>query len=1049
MKIKFTKRQEQQKNTEYYIKLDAQQKQNIKKFVVCIPTYNRYDLLKNLVQSINKSDILPEEICIIDNGKKLKKEDDIVKDSKIPINLILPEYNYGVAKSWNEFSKIYRPKDIFISNDDVVIKKDTFEKFLSKKCPFIQSPGSYAYSFFLIREECWQKIGEFDEGFWPAYSEDNDYFERMSRSKKICWEQVDSVCHLQSKTGDIPKWCQRQGIRLKNKWHQEMYGIKPWLFEKTDDLEWEYKYRCNTTSDINEHLPILYKIACECEHITGFGTRAGDSSIALLAGQPKKFITYDIKKYFESDLLLHIKKNTEVRIITRDVLDPALEIEETDLLFIDTFHTYKQLKQELAKHALKAKKYLVFHDTEIFGEKGEDGSEGLNKAIDEFLYKNKEWSVKIKYKNNNGLTILEKKPKLSIIIASLRQDNLIYILEDIKKQKQKDNFDLKIIIMLDFSNKKEIHNNVLEYLEKEENKKFIEFYIYKQPPDKSVGGHNAKNIAIKKYIKNGFIYQLDDDNLLHPDFFTCIYNIIKENPTKKIIMFSCENYIEIKDGWEPEEGKIDTSMYVFDKSAVGEEDFIPERCGGDGVFIKNLYNKHKEKTIIERKNLCYYNKIRNMEQKKHEQIINAPSFIENKNIHNQTPLIFEDEHKICQFSLRGKICAEVGVQKGDFAKEVYKCNPKELYLIDCWSHQDENIYKNDGCNVDNKRQEENYIMVKNMFKQFSNVFIIKEYSDQAAKKIENSFFDFVYIDANHNFEYIYRDIELYYDKVKFGGWLCGHDRSWNHGNEKEGPPVKRALDLFCKKNNLKWFKMSRDSWGIQKTKIVNSHVFLLCKNESDYSKNFFSFFDNKLNITNIIDYDNNYTAYDKILTDKGFYGLCRAHYIKGISSWDKAFYSIEEKIEKRDFYYFIEDDVYSEDLQTFFDLFLTLEKYQQDLISTEIYSKEENPSWCHWDMQKESGLQSQMRSFNVFCRISRRLIESILQLRNIKNKFPYHEILFSSLAKEKEYSYLDYMKNENISKYFGKICFRCDISQEEKMSGKIYHPVKPLYNNDV
>ena len=46
--------------------------------------------------------------------------------------------------------------------------------------------------------------------------------------------------------------------------------------------------------------------------------------------------------------------------------------------------------------------------------------------------------------------------------------------------------------------------------------------------------------------------------------------------------------------------------------------------------------------------------------------------------------------------------------------------------------------------------------------------------------------DFVYIDANHAYDFVKQDIELWWPKVKKGGWLCGHDFLkidwWNDAN---------------------------------------------------------------------------------------------------------------------------------------------------------------------------------------------------------------------------------------------------------------------------
>lgn len=139
------------------------------------------------------------------------------------------------------------------------------------------------------------------------------------------------------------------------------------------------------------------------------GTRTGVSTRAFLYAQPEALLCYDIQHFpTVAEVLMPIKGRTDLRFIQADTT--KIEIEETDLLFIDTLHTYAQLKKELELHGNKARKYLVFHDTETFGEVGEDGrAPGLNAAIYEFFDKNPQWVSIERHRNNNGLTILRSK----------------------------------------------------------------------------------------------------------------------------------------------------------------------------------------------------------------------------------------------------------------------------------------------------------------------------------------------------------------------------------------------------------------------------------------------------------------------------------------------------------------------------------------------------------------------------------------------------------------------------------------------------------------
>lgn len=171
-----------------------------------------------------------------------------------------------------------------------------------------------------------------------------------------------------------------------------------------------YQSLCNKRSDINQHLPTLKKYSEECNHVTEFGVRSVVSTWALLCGNPQTLISYDIKhpSKFKGDidLVYALSGGTNFKFVLANVLE--VDIEPTDLLFIDTWHTYRQLSLELAKHSKNVGRYIILHDTSTFGETGEDKGEGILKALNEFLFKNKDWSIKEVYTNNNGLTIIER-----------------------------------------------------------------------------------------------------------------------------------------------------------------------------------------------------------------------------------------------------------------------------------------------------------------------------------------------------------------------------------------------------------------------------------------------------------------------------------------------------------------------------------------------------------------------------------------------------------------------------------------------------------------
>jgi len=167
------------------------------------------------------------------------------------------------------------------------------------------------------------------------------------------------------------------------------------------EVESKYQELCITPSDINEHLPILRQYADKCESIVEMGVRGCVSLFAFLSSKASKVIAVDILDVWTPEV-------EKLTFICAD--DLQIDIEPTDFLFIDSKHTYEQLKSELKLHAEKVNKYIGFHDTFIFGRNSDDGTVmGLLDAIEEFLLDNKEWSICYQTDVNNGLTIIERK----------------------------------------------------------------------------------------------------------------------------------------------------------------------------------------------------------------------------------------------------------------------------------------------------------------------------------------------------------------------------------------------------------------------------------------------------------------------------------------------------------------------------------------------------------------------------------------------------------------------------------------------------------------
>jgi hypothetical protein len=176
-------------------------------------------------------------------------------------------------------------------------------------------------------------------------------------------------------------------------------------------LEEAYESVCATVSDIYLHCPTLKNLAEGKDHVTEFGCRRGISTIALLSGKPKHLISYDFEFPAIANARNVIKPLAGNTVYEAKLADTReIEIEPTDVLFIDTLHVYEQLLCELDIHQSKVRGFIACHDTHTFACQGEHGAPpGLSDAIRDFLGLYSEWYIYSQTTENNGLTILARR----------------------------------------------------------------------------------------------------------------------------------------------------------------------------------------------------------------------------------------------------------------------------------------------------------------------------------------------------------------------------------------------------------------------------------------------------------------------------------------------------------------------------------------------------------------------------------------------------------------------------------------------------------------
>jgi glycosyltransferase involved in cell wall biosynthesis len=420
------------------------------KYSIIIPTYSHLSDLQVCCESLQTTTPLQDtEIIIVANGCT-DDTDGYIKSLGQPFKLLWFPAPLGYTKAVNEGLKVATGEYIILLNNDIKILDSTWIKILRKPFETDKNTGitgpvkffwdcggiqrnAIAFWCAMFKKSLLEEIGLLCEDFSPGMGEDGDF---SIKTELIGYKLVQVPTDGSTEFGsgiphsEFPIWHKGNGTfgdtpDLKDKLIQRNNKILVDRFSSR--LEKIYNICLSHPCDINVLFPILRRYANRCEHVTEFGVRGVFSTYGLMASRSPKMVSYDIYTDPNIQEAIDVAKESGVdfKFIEQDVL--KADIEETDLLFIDTLHTYGQLSQELARHANKVKKYILLHDTATFGtidddtvtpgEKIQTDKHGLRPAITEFLQANPEWAIIEDIEESNGLVILERKKSFIKIVG--------------------------------------------------------------------------------------------------------------------------------------------------------------------------------------------------------------------------------------------------------------------------------------------------------------------------------------------------------------------------------------------------------------------------------------------------------------------------------------------------------------------------------------------------------------------------------------------------------------------------------------------------------
>lgn len=173
------------------------------------------------------------------------------------------------------------------------------------------------------------------------------------------------------------------------------------------------------------------------------------------------------------------------------------------------------------------------------------------------------------------------------------------------------------------------------------------------------------------------------------------------------------------------------------------------------------------------------------------------------------------------------IGAEIGVYKGEFSRLILRSvEPSCLHLIDPWRFESDPTYARSWYGGPTGQSQKNMDAIyRSICNQLASsiasgqVVIHRGNSADVLPSFEDRYFDWIYIDGNHQYEFVKADLELSFAKVKVGGLVTGDDYAnpgwWNDG-------VTRAVDEALAGGSYNKVLIEDHQFILRKSNVVSS-----------------------------------------------------------------------------------------------------------------------------------------------------------------------------------------------------------------------------------
>ncbi len=136
-----------------------------------------------------------------------------------------------------------------------------------------------------------------------------------------------------------------------------------------------------------------------------------------------------------------------------------------------------------------------------------------------------------------------------------------------------------------------------------ETPKEAEQHLYRE--EGSIAGHAQRNFA-NRLIADGYVLQIDDDTILHPNFWEAVKDCEEDIVSWAQTWANGEHRLAAGNYWV---GGIDSGSFMVKRSVIGDLQWQVSRYDADGLFAQQVVARTKSQRRIEQY-LSYYNYLR-------------------------------------------------------------------------------------------------------------------------------------------------------------------------------------------------------------------------------------------------------------------------------------------------------------------------------------------------------------------------------------------------------------------------------------------------------